>query len=156
MVNHPKRRISPDTPIEGAALSRLLHRAEHMTHEVAAALLSERERNTLAAYPELIADIGVRWQLTPAGKVFARSLDHRDKTAPVDPNRIWWLVRKLADISDDEAVDACTTAGLDISRSRVNGWRKHPADRKHVKMSMDDLEAVLVGLLTMDGIDIND
>jgi hypothetical protein len=150
MSNHPHRRKPPSRPLEGPGLARLLTRAEGMTHEIAAKMLSERERMTLATRPDLVGSNDARWRLTAAGKEFSRQCDTRADALPVNANRIWWLVRKLLAVDDEEAEIAAIEAGLEVTRSRIKGWRMHPYDRKHAAMTLEELEAVLVGLLAFD------
>lgn len=154
MVNHPNRR-KPPQPIKGARLARLLARIEN--HRIDHIPVTQSELAALVAHNDLVvtSDAG-RWRLTAEGRQYVIDHDRRAEAAPVDANRIWWLVRKVAGLDDAEVVDACAAAGLDFSRSRIAGWRKHPTDRKHAKMTWEDLEQVLQALVEDDEVAAHD
>lgn len=145
MANHPNRTARHH-------LARILTIADGMQAEIAADKFDQSEIAILTDRPDLIDTSGSRWRLTPDGRDIVRADRHPpiEPTPPgqeIDANRIYWLVRKVINADSDWMRDAADAGGLDVSMSRVNGWGKHPGDRKHVKMTMAELERVLIGAL---------
>ena len=109
----------------------------------------KREAAVLAARPDLVRFDGTRYRLTPEGRRWARAHDNRPDTNPV-ANRLYWLLYRIAGLDKASALDAARRGGLDASGSRVAGWGKHPTDRRHAAMTLDELEALMGGILDMD------
>jgi hypothetical protein len=144
--NHPNRSRAAD---DRRRLAALLNRVENMREDVAERMVSDDEARLLADNAELVEWTGERYRLTAEGKRFARFNDPRPDNNPI-ANELYRRIYKIAGLDDKSAIEAASKGGLDVSRSRVNGWRKHPADRLHAKMTLEELLAVLDGILAMD------
>ena len=62
-------------------------------------------------------------------------------------NRYYKRIRLAFDMTEDDVVECCRLGGLQVSRSRPNGWNRSPDDkRRYVRMREDDFEAFTAGL----------
>jgi hypothetical protein len=74
---------------------------------------------------------------------------NRPQGQPIDPRRIFILVRQFLELDDAEVIAAFAAAGREVSRSQVQGWKRGARD-----LHWPDLEAFLDGqhaLFAADG-----
>ncbi len=138
MSNHPNR-----SPVR---LDVVLRRADRMRKDEVETSFTPRELLILTKEVSSGVNIGLEgdcYRLTSAGRDIIKIVDSANPWA----NRLLKLLVPLLGLSEGEALDAATRAGLDVTRSQVHGWRRHPADRKHCKMTLEQLESLLQQLL---------
>lgn len=131
------RRLSPDAP-----LPRLLTRAEGLREDVGGRVIGADGIARLRAVPHLIRREGDRWRLTPEGRELVRAETPPDRS----PNRGLVLAKSIAGLDNEEIHAALVDAGWDISRNRVAAWLRHATDRRHVKITWEELLDVLEAL----------